>query len=64
MNPHVSDYAVGARIPLDVRGDRAMTAVLHRRELRTEEWRIENARGRYVFSEGFRFVTQYRTDTP
>ena len=63
MSKHISEHAIGTVLPLHVihlrRGHRDVTAVLTRREFHSEEWRILDARGGYIFSEGFRFVTEH-----
>jgi len=58
-NPHKSTFEIGIEIPLERKGKPQM-AKLVRKEHHGEEWRIHNERGQYVYSEGFRYVTEHR----
>ena len=59
MSRFISTHPIGTVIQLRRKGQR-YTATLHRREYHSEEWRITDARGRYVYSEGWHFVQEYQ----
>lgn len=58
-NPHKSTFEVGTEIQLERKGKPQM-ARLVRKEHHGEEWRIHNEKDQYVYSEGFRYVTEHR----
>jgi hypothetical protein len=58
-NPHISDHAIGTTFQVKY-NRHCYTARLARREFHGEEWRIETDRGGYVFSTGYRDMTEHR----
>lgn len=60
-NPHLSDHLIGTTFPVVYSRTRYI-ARLVRREFHGEEWRIETDRGGYLFSVGYRDMSEHRTD--
>ena len=64
MNPHISAHPIGTEVRLTWKRRKGVTAKLHRREFHSEEWRVL-VNGGYVFSEGWRWVSEHlATDPP
>jgi hypothetical protein len=59
-NPHISEHPIGTTLPVKYR--QPYIAHLVRRDAHGEEWRIETERGGYVFSTGYRDMSEHRAE--
>ena len=63
-NTHISPLPVGTTLKI-WRAGKMQIAILHRKELHGEEWRIcapprwEGAEPSYIYSEGFRYIVEH-----